>query len=165
MAAKRLVVPLAIALTVFAADFVSKLCILRVFAPGQGKAVIAGFFNIVRVHNRGAAFGFLNSPDIRWQFWLFLAVTAATLAIIVRIMLTTKWDAVLYSGFGLILGGAAGNLLDRVRFRYVVDFLDFYWGNHHFPAFNVADSAICLGTFLVAWCMLFRLNLQSNGGD
>ena len=167
MAAKRTVFPLSIALAVFAADFASKSCIMRTFALGEGKAVVKGFFNIVRVHNRGAAFGFLNSPDINWQFWLFFAATLAALAVIVRMIMTSKWDAVLYCGFGLIVGGAAGNLLDRLRFRYVVDFLDFCWGDLHFPAFNIADSAICLGTFLVAWCMLFRLNLQGSesGGE
>ena len=111
--------------------------------------VIPGFFDLVNVRNRGAAFGFLNRSDIEWQFWLFLGATvAAVVAIVALIRSMRRPDGRLVLGLGLVLGGALGNLSDRVRFRAVIDFLDFYIGSWHWPAFNVADMAICLGALL-----------------
>lgn len=111
--------------------------------------VIPGFFDLVNLRNRGAAFGFLNRSDIEWQFWLFLVATlVAVAAIVVLVRGMRDEDTVLAAGLGLVLGGALGNLLDRLRFRAVVDFLDVYWRDWHWPAFNIADSAICLGAFL-----------------
>ncbi len=116
--------------------------------------VIAGFFDLVNIRNRGAAFGFLNRSDIEWQFWLFLAATlAAAWAIFVLVRGATRHDPLLFSALGLVLGGAVGNLVDRIRFRAVVDFLDFYVGAWHWPAFNVADIAICVGAFLACAAM------------
>ena len=115
--------------------------------------VIPGFFDLVNIRNRGAAFGFLRRrrSDIEWQFWLFFrrhrgiggghaACWHARRA---------RGNRFLFWGLGLVLGGAVGNLVDRIRFRAVVDFLDFYVGQWHWPAFNVADIAICCGAVLV----------------
>ena len=116
--------------------------------------VIPGFFDLVNIRNRGAAFGFLNRSDIEWQFWLFLLATLVAVWAIVSIVRSSQHDTWLCSGLGLVLGGALGNLVDRLRFRAVVDFLDFYWGAWHWPAFNVADMGICLGAglaCLAAW--------------
>jgi signal peptidase II len=117
--------------------------------------VIRGFFSLVHVRNRGAAFGFLNRHDIEWQFWLFLAATLlAALVIIILARQAGAGERLFFSALGLILGGAAGNLVDRVMHRAVVDFLDFYIGHRHWPAFNVADIAICCGAglaLLLSW--------------
>ncbi len=111
--------------------------------------VIQGFFSLVHVRNRGAAFGFLNRHDIAWQFWLFLAATILAAVVIVFLARQAKeTERLFFTALGLIMGGAAGNLIDRVRHRAVVDFLDFYLGNWHWPAFNVADIAICCGAAL-----------------
>ena len=111
--------------------------------------VIPGFFDLVNVRNRGAAFGFLNRSDIEWQFWLFLGATVVAVAAIIALIRSMRADdRRLVLGLGLVMGGALGNLVDRVRFRAVIDFLDFYIGAWHWPAFNVADVAICLGALL-----------------
>jgi lipoprotein signal peptidase len=124
--------------------------------------VIKGLFSLVHVRNRGAAFGFLNRSDISWQFWLFLAATLIALVIVIYIARSSREDDYPYFlSLGLILGGAAGNLIDRIRFREVIDFLDFYYGTHHWPAFNVADIAICTGAVL-AMVLSFRRPQTGN---
>ena len=118
--------------------------------------VIQGLFNLVHVRNRGAAFGFLNRHDISWQFWLFLAATLLAVVMIIAIARSCKEDDhAFFLSLGLILGGALGNLVDRIRFREVIDFLDFYHKTYHWPAFNVADIAICCGAAL-ALLLSFR---------
>ena len=139
----------AAALFAFVLDQASKWLVMRTIPMHRPVEVIPGFFDLVNLRNRGAAFGFLNRSDIEWQFWLFLGATlAAVAAIVVLVRGMRDEDTVLASGLGLVLGGALGNLLDRLRFRAVVDFLDVYWRDWHWPAFNIADSAICLGAFL-----------------
>lgn len=118
--------------------------------------VVPGLFDLVHVRNRGAAFGFLNRPDMDWQFWLFLLATLVACGLILGMARTARYSRPLFVGFGLILGGALGNLIDRVRLRAVIDFLDFYMGVWHWPAFNVADVAICTGALLVAFALWFR---------
>ena len=143
----------AAAIGTFALDWASKAWITGYLPPNGQKAIIPGFFDLVNIRNRGAAFGFLNNPDTEWQFWLFMAATAiAVIAILAMLRETNKSAQVL--GLGLILGGAAGNLVDRIRFRAVIDFLDFYWGGWHWPAFNIADSGICVGAFLLCVSIL-----------
>ena len=137
------------ALIAFVLDQASKWLVMRTIPMHRPVEVIPGFFDLVNVRNRGAAFGFLNRSDIEWQFWLFLVATlVAVAAIVVLVRGMRDEDTVLAAGLGLVLGGALGNLLDRLRFRAVVDFLDVYWRDWHWPAFNIADSAICLGAFL-----------------
>lgn len=112
--------------------------------------VIPGFFNLVHVLNKGAAFGFLNNPDSNWQIGFFVAVTILAVGFIYHLLITAnKGDRFFIWGLGGILGGALGNLIDRLRFGHVVDFLDFYVGDYHWPAFNVADIAITCGAFAV----------------
>ena len=116
--------------------------------PLQPVTVIPGLLDLVLVHNRGAAFGFLNRSDIQWQFWLFLGATVVAAVAIVALLRSSRFNAWLSAGLGLVLGGALGNLVDRIRFRAVIDFVDVYVGQWHWPAFNVADMAICVGAFL-----------------
>ncbi len=116
---------------------------------------VTSFFNLVNVRNRGAAFGFLNDPSITWQFWLFLGVTLLAVGVIVFVAKGARdKDKLLFVALGCIMGGAVGNLIDRIRFRAVVDFLDFHYAGWHWPAFNVADIAICVGAGLAALAML-----------
>lgn len=137
-----------------ALDQLTKWWAVSVIPEHRPISVIAGFFDLVNIRNRGAAFGFLNRSDIEWQFWLFLAATlAAAWAIFTLVRGATRHDPLLFSALGLVLGGAVGNLIDRIRFRAVVDFLDFYVGDWHWPAFNVADIAICVGAFLACAAM------------
>ena len=125
---------------------------------------LTSFFNLVNVRNRGAAFGFLNSPDISWQFWFFLLATFTAVGIICFVAKGAReTDRFLFAGLGCIMGGALGNLIDRVRFREVIDFLDLHYAQMHWPAFNVADIAICLGAAMTAFYMLRAENGQTPG--
>lgn len=152
----------AVALVVMALDQWTKWLTLASIPEHHPIPVIPGFFQLVNVRNRGAAFGFLNRPDIEWQFWLFAGATAvAVIAIVALIRSMRAHDGRLVLGLGLVLGGALGNLVDRVRFRAVIDFLDFYIGSWHWPAFNVADMAICLGALLA--CLSLWRPLPGNG--
>ena len=110
---------------------------------------VVPFFNIVLVYNEGAAFSFLSDPG-GWQRWLFaglaVVVTLVLIAWISRLGRDDRWLAIALS---LVVGGAVGNLIDRVLYGHVIDFLDFYYGQWHWPAFNVADSAIFVGVVLM----------------
>jgi signal peptidase II len=144
-----------LAALVFLTDQGTKALVSARIPEYRSVPVIPGFFDLVHIHNRGAAFGFLNRSDIEWQFWLFLLATALALWAIAALTRSAKHDPLLFSGLGLILGGALGNLADRLRYRAVLDFLDFYLGDWHWPAFNAADTGICLGAFL-ACLALYR---------
>ncbi|NCC24603.1 MAG: signal peptidase II [Deltaproteobacteria bacterium] len=130
---------------------------------GTGMTVIPGFFDIVHVLNRGAAFGFLNRSDIQWQTYFFIGASALAVVLIFHLVRTVnREDKPLFIGLGLILGGAMGNLIDRIRLGEVVDFLDFYIGPHHWPAFNIADMAITTGCFFLLVSFYIRKRDASN---
>ena len=117
--------------------------------------VIGGFFSITYVKNPGAAFGFLAGASPLFRAVFFIGVTLAAIILILYYMRKMKVeDALVIVPLSLILGGAVGNLIDRVRLGEVIDFLDAHWYQHHWPAFNVADSLICVGVFLLAFDML-----------
>ena len=146
-----------VAVIIFALDQLTKWLVVQNIPEYSSVTVIAGCFDLVNVRNRGAAFGFLNRSDIEWQFWLFLAATIIACGAILVLLHGIKTKArVLVLGLGCILGGALGNLLDRIRLRAVIDFLDLYWKDWHWPAFNVADSAICIGAVLVCFVLCFE---------
>lgn len=107
------------------------------------------FFNIVLVWNRGVSFGMLNDAG-SWGRWLLAGLALAILVALV-VWLTRATDRLLAAGIGLVIGGAVGNVIDRIRFGAVVDFLDFHAGTAHWPAFNVADSAITIGVGLLLY--------------
>ena len=114
--------------------------------PYHESIYVTSFFNLVHVRNFGAAFGVFNNPEGTWQFWFFLASTILAVGIIYFVAKGARErDKGLFWGLGFILGGAIGNLIDRIRFDSVVDFLDFHFAGFHWPAFNVADIAICVG--------------------
>ena len=145
------------ALAVIFLDQVSKWAVIHYLKIYESVPVLAGFFDLVHVRNRGMAFGLMNRHHYGLGFWLLLSATIVAVAFLLYWLLSLK-DGDNYTTFGLslILGGAVGNLIDRLRHGEVVDFLDFYIGSFHWPAFNVADSAITGGTFLVAITLLFR---------
>lgn len=141
----RIALPVAVLVVIL--DQLTKLWIQDHMVLYTTRTVIPGFFNIVHVLNRGAAFGFLNRSDIQWQTYFFFAATALAVLIIFHLLrMARDDDKLLITGLGLILGGAVGNLIDRIKTGEVVDFLDFYWKSYHWPAFNVADIAIFLGS-------------------
>ena len=135
------------AAAVVAADRLSKWAALAWLRPGEGLEV-TGYFNLVLVFNRGAAFSFLaDAPG--WQQPLFIAVAIAAAAIVSWMLWRYPARRLLCAGLALILGGALGNLWDRAAYGHVVDFLDFHALGWHWPAFNVADSAISVGAVLL----------------
>ncbi len=144
------------AMVVIILDQISKFAILQRLQVHESVPVIAGFFNLVHVRNRGIAFGFLNRPDINFSFYLLVAATIGVIALLTFWFSKLKEkDKMTILALSLILGGAVGNLIDRLRFKEVIDFLDFYIGGYHWPAFNMADSAITVGTFLIVVTLFF----------
>ncbi len=130
-------------------DQLTKSWILHSFALYEVKEVIPGFFNLVYVTNSGAAFSMLAGVDSPWRHYFFLGVgLAACIGLTIAYYRFREGHGGYASALALIAGGALGNLIDRLRYGSVVDFLDFYLGSHHWPAFNVADSAICVGAVL-----------------
>jgi len=136
---------LATAIAVVLLDQLSKAGILALFAghlPGQQQP-ITSFFNVVLIHNRGMSFGLFNQSG-GFNALLFSFVAAVIVAVLIY-WLSRAESSMLAVAIGLIIGGAVGNVIDRIRLGAVVDFLDFHIGVWHWPAFNVADSAICIG--------------------
>jgi signal peptidase II len=141
---------LALAAAVIILDIWTKALVLARIELHEAIPVIPNFFQLVHVRNTGAAFGIGANAGSRLVPMLLNAGAIAVFCVVVVYALRSAvTDRVLQTGLHLILGGAVGNLLDRFRFGYVVDFLDVYIGNHHWPAFNVADSAICVGIALL----------------
>ncbi len=133
---------------VVALDQISKLAVVKAMNLYESIPLIP-YFNLTYVHNTGAAFSFLSDAG-GWQRWLF-AILAAAISIILIIWLAKlqKHETLLAASLALILGGAIGNLIDRIAYGYVIDFLDVYYQSWHWPAFNIADSAITLGVILM----------------
>ena len=153
---------LGIALVVLLADQFTKVLILGSFQLGDSQTV-TGFFNLVRVHNSGAAFSFLSSAS-GWQRWFFTAIGVGAAGFIVWLLRSHADQRLFCFALALVLGGAVGNVIDRVLWGYVIDFLDFHWDwlsplfyQGHFPAFNVADSAISVGTVCLILDELIRV--------
>ncbi|MEO6696845.1 MAG: signal peptidase II [Gammaproteobacteria bacterium] len=144
-----------LSLLVIVLDQLSKYVVSDLLRLYESVAVLP-FFNITLLHNTGAAFSFLAGAG-GWQRWLFtiiaLVVSVALIVWIKRLPKTEKWQA---AALSLILGGALGNVIDRLRFGYVVDFLDFYYQQWHWPAFNVADSAITVGVVILLLATLIE---------
>jgi signal peptidase II len=137
----------ALAALVVLADQATKALVMSRFALGE-RLVLAPFFNLVFVYNPGAAFSFLSEAG-GWQKPLLVAFAIAAAAIVSTLILRRPRERLLCTGLALILGGAIGNVIDRLRFGQVVDFLDFHAAGWHWPAFNVADSAISVGAALI----------------
>ncbi len=143
-------------------DQITKIIVAKKVPLYSGFNVIPGFFDIVHIQNYGAAFGILNDPNTNWQFWFFAAITVFMLVFVFNIVKKSNYDKKLFFGLALILGGAIGNFIDRVLYRSVLDFLDFYLGNWHWPVFNVADICICLGTATVIVIYYFEAKQEKE---
>jgi signal peptidase II len=147
---------LALSALILLADQFVKVLVVGYYALGEGTTVTS-FFNLVRVHNSGAAFSFLADAS-GWQRWFFTAVGLLAAGLIVWMLRAHAGQKLFAFSLACILGGAVGNVIDRLLYGYVVDFLDFHWrwlspvfAQGHFPAFNIADAAITLG----ATCLIF----------
>lgn len=140
---------LALAAGLIALDQVSKYAITHSLDYG-GSIEVTSFFNLVLVHNRGAAFSFLSSAS-GWQRELFIAIAVVASVWVVWLLHKHPRQTLFCLALSLILGGAIGNVIDRILVGSVVDFLDFHAGGWHWPAFNVADSAITCGAVLLVW--------------
>jgi len=142
-------------------DQITKSAITARFTLHESYPVMDGLFNLVYVMNPGAAFGFMADASETFRYVFFTGVTvAAVLLIVYYLIKSNPRNLMLVGSLTLIFGGAVGNLIDRLRFGAVVDFLDVYIGSAHWPAFNVADSAITVGAILMIWEMI--LNRKSK---
>lgn len=139
----------AVILAVVCVDQATKLWIMRHFTLYESREVIAGLFNLTYLTNNGAAFGILAGQPALWRQVFFITTASIALVCIWIAQRSFGLRSRIYSlSLALIAGGAIGNLIDRIRLGFVVDFLDVYVGQHHWPAFNVADSAITVGVTL-----------------
>lgn len=133
------------------ADQATKAVVVSNLNLYEVKPVLEGFFNITYITNTGAAFGFMAGSD-KWRHIFFQVISIVALCGLVYLYHSSRSRSYsLLWGISLVFGGALGNLIDRIRYRSVVDFLDFYVGRYHWPAFNIADSAITVGGVLLAW--------------
>jgi len=145
------------ALLIVVLDQLSKLFVVRGLKIHESVPVIEGYFSLVHVRNRGMAFGLMNRVHADFGFWLLVTTSIIAIALLLFWFFRLKdGDMRITLGLSLILGGAVGNLIDRLKFREVVDFLDIFVGSYHWPAFNVADAAITTGTFLIAVSLFFK---------
>lgn len=151
-----------LAALVLVLDQISKQLLLSLLAYGE-TVTVAPFFDWVFVFNRGAAFSFLaDQPG--WQRWFFTLLALGVAGWIAWMLRRHRQEPLLCLALSLIMGGALGNAVDRMRFGAVVDFLQFHWAGWYFPAFNVADCAISVGAVLLAWEQIRRKPVQ-EGSD
>lgn len=155
-ATRRYITFLLIVAAILLVDQVTKGLVAQRFLLFEDLEIIPGFFNLTHIRNTGGAFGVLAGEASRLRTGLFLAVSCVALGIVFYLYTRTppgkRW---LDAALAMIFGGALGNLIDRLRFGEVVDFLDFYVGTLHWPAFNVADSAISIGVGIYCFYFLF----------
>jgi signal peptidase II len=148
---------LGIAAIVILADQLTKIVINKLFTYGEEK-VVTSFFNLVLAHNKGAAFSFLQNES-GWQRYFFTAIGIAAVVYILYLLSKHSGQRLFCWALALIMGGAIGNVIDRIAYGHVIDFLDFHFRSFgHFPAFNVADSAITVGAVLFVYDELRRVN-------
>jgi signal peptidase II len=162
---RKLAILMVILLLGLALDQASKMLVSQLLPLGSQVPVVRGFFNLVHVHNRGAAFGLLRQLPVRFTRILFITIGSLLVAVVSYLWWRLPRDCWrTAAGYSLILAGALGNLIDRVRLGEVVDFIDLYFGRYHWPAFNVADSLVCLGAGWLVWVILTEEN-PGNASD
>jgi len=161
---KRKIFFLAATFLVILLDQATKAWIISTMRLYDSFTVIGGFFNITHVRNPGAAFGFLAAAPPMFRYTFFIVVTVAAILLILHYLRISRIEArSLVSALALILAGAVGNLIDRIRFGEVVDFLDVYIVSYHWPAFNVADSAITVGAAILIVVLLQKRKGRTEG--
>jgi len=143
------------ALALAGVDLATKAWVLRALPLSRPLEIVPGWFDLVHVRNTGVAFSFLANLDNAWMRPLLILATVLAMAAVIAYIWLLPGEGATPWGLGMILGGAAGNLVDRVRLGYVVDFLDLHWRGHHWPTFNVADIGITVGVALLLADMLF----------
>ena len=146
---------LGLAFIILLVDQFTKVLIVGYYHLGDS-TYVTSFFNVVRAHNSGAAFSFLAGAS-GWQRWFFTVVGFVAAAVIIWMLRSHAGQRLFSFAMVCILGGAIGNVIDRMAHGYVIDFLDFHWHGMHFPAFNVADSAITLGAICLILDELLRV--------
>ena len=146
---------LGLAFIILIADQFTKVLVVGYYHLGDS-TLVTSFFNVVRVHNSGAAFSFLAGAA-GWQRWFFTVIGMLAAVLILWMLKSHAGQKLFAFALACILGGAIGNVIDRMMYGYVVDFLDFHWHNWHFPAFNVADSAITVGAACLILDELLRV--------
>lgn len=138
-------------------DQITKEIVLRFLPLYENLEIIPGFFSLTHIRNTGGAFGLLAGKATGLRTFFFLGVSAVAVAVLLYLHAKMaggkRW---VETAFALVLGGAVGNLIDRLRFGEVIDFLDFYVGSAHWPAFNVADSAISVGVAILCVNVVFK---------
>ena len=138
-------------------DQFTKYLVLRMIPLYKSITVIPGFFNLTHIHNPGGAFGFMAQNGSPWRHWMFLIAAVVALSMILYFYHhTPRTHPFLGLGLSLIFGGAIGNLIDRLRFGEVIDFLDFYVAHLHWPTFNLADSAVTVGVGIFVLHIVFK---------
>lgn len=142
-----------ISLIVVILDQLTKAVITNYFALHQSTGVISGFFNITHVRNPGAAFSLFHDSNKFFRTLFLIGISMVALIVVFFVYRKTENNLLYRIALSLIAGGAVGNLIDRIRFGEVIDFLDFYIGRYHWPAFNVADSAITIGVLLAVFSL------------
>ena len=152
--------PWSLAILILLVDQWTKAWIRLHFSYSESRVIIDGFFNLVYVRNDGAAWNLLSG-----QSWLLITISLTVLLLLAikgrTELMCTRFTQIIY---GMLLGGIAGNLADRVRFGWVTDFLDFQFGSYHYPSFNIADAAICVGAILYIWSQRAKMN-SSEASD
>ena len=159
---RKFTVPALSALLLTAADQASKSWAVRNLPLFEPREVVPGFLGLVHVRNTGVAFSLLANLDPRWVHPMLILATLLAMAAVVAYIWHLPGKGVSPYGLGLILGGAIGNLIDRARLGYVVDFVDLHWRTHHWPTFNVADIGISVGVALLVADMIFWSREQSD---
>lgn len=139
-----------LAALVFVCDIGIKLFVMNTMGYGWANRIeVLPFFNFLYVHNYGAAFSFLSDQS-GWQRWFFASIAFLVSGLLIHWMrklpFEEKWNNIAYA---MIIGGAIGNVFDRLVHGFVIDYLDFYWGSYHWPAFNLADATICVGAAMI----------------
>jgi len=152
---KRFFIFLTATIFIIAIDQLTKWLVKNSFHHNETKVIIDGLFNLTYIRNPGAAFGFLaNAHDAIRKPFLFILPVGACVFLLLLFKQVWKKNIILEIAYTLIFAGAVGNLIDRFFMNYVVDFLDFYFKEHHFPAFNVADSSISIAVGFLFWDLL-----------
>jgi len=156
-APKYIILALITPLIVFL-DQLTKIMVIDRFRLGETIPIVLGYFNFTYIRNTGAAFGILSQADPSFRIPFFVIIPVVALLVIGYIFKRIEdRDFKLSCSLSLVIGGAVGNLIDRLRLGYVIDFLDFHWSyQYHFPAFNIADSAICVGVAVLVLDLVFQ---------
>ena len=160
---KKLIRLIIISVILVLLDQITKLIVLKTIPLYESINIIPDFFNLTHIHNSGGAFGFLSSYNSNLVTIFFLLVTIIAMCIVLNLYFITPNTHIMLSiGFALIFGGALGNFIDRLHYGIVIDFLDFYIGTAHWPAFNVADSAVSIGMVIFVYHFIFNKIPNSN---